>query len=416
MTGDPSLTSGTTTRSYPVKPIMRVAFLAILALWVLTPFTIRSSVGQDAVPYVVAGRFLEHHPSQIYSHWTPDHPHLPTAYSQTYCDLAGYSLNDCAVRAGPYLATPLALPFSWAIRGLSAAQATLVLRFLGALCLAGGMWLLYGLLAHRHRHAPMLLVITAVLLTPMATVAIGFGQTSPVMFASVCLGMGSPKRRLQRILAPVTWVASFAFKMSPVALGLIALQRRRWHFLITSAVMTVVLALGTTFIAPSSVVSGFFRSTSGLARAHQMGSVASLGRELLGSGAPGEILGRALAIGIGVICCVYGMRRTSDEVCWAAGFLALLIVVPKLEWHYLWVAVGAVAIALAAQRDIDGRVLSILPIAAAFTIAPSLVADPTSGHFPLYQVIFLLGATATFIFLTVRADRCRALRPKRGTT
>lgn len=386
----------------------RTCFVAVLAVWILTPFAAAPSVGQDAIPYVVAGRLLEQHPSQVYSRWTPDHRHLPAAYSHAYCDLSGYSPEDCAIRAGPYLATPLALPFAWSIRSLSGTQTTLLLRFLGALCLTGGMWLLYGRLAHRHRHAPIVLVVAAVLLTPMAMVAIGFGQTSPVMFASICLGMGTSKRRLHRLLAPFSWVASVAFKMSPVALGLIALQRRRWRFLVFAATMTGVLALWTMVIAPRSVVSGFLRSTSGLAGSHQIGSVASLGRELLGSGAPGDVLGRVLAIGIGVICCVYGMRRAPDDVAWAAGYLALLIVLPKLEWHYLWVAFGAVAIAVATQRRIDGRALVILPIIAAFTIPPSLVADPTAGHYPLYQVLFLLGVTAVFLGLTIRANGSRA--------
>ncbi len=66
------------------------------------------------------------------------------------------------------------------------------------------------------------------------------------------------------------------------------------------------------------------------------------------------------------------MRGTEDDTRWAGGYLALLLLTPLVWWHYVWVAVGALGIAVAAQKKLDDRLFAILPATALVTVAPSI--------------------------------------------
>lgn len=380
----------------------RTGFLAVLGLWILLPFAAASGVAQDAVPYVVAGRLVASHPDDVYPRPPDRHLGISQRFRDDYCTFVDVPRDRCDAIVVAYLATPLALPFAWLIGHTSGKVASLVMRLAAALVLASGMWLLWERLASRTRSARTHLLVTAIALTPMATTAIGFGQTSPLMFLSVCLGLGATTK-LRKALSVLVWVGASVFKAFPAALGLLILWLRRWRFALAAAVAFVALGIVALFLAPPSIVGDFIRSSSGISGSTIHGSVDALVQKALGDGTIGSTLGRSAGILAALGCCWAGMRRTTVDVRWAAGWVALLLASPLVELHYLWVPVAGVAIALSAQRRLNDRLLMLLPLSALLTIPPSLVPDPTKGIYPTYQALGLLVTAAMFSWLAVRS-------------
>lgn len=371
-------------------------------MWMLLPFSAAGSVAQDAVPYVVAGRLVTDHPDDVY----PDPPDprsgIHERYASEYCHVAGVTGPRCDAIAVAYLATPLALPFAIAIGHLSGETASVLMRLGAATLLAGGMLMIWERLAHRTRHARMHLLGVAVASTPMAATAIGFAQTSPLMFLSVCLGL-SATTRLRKALSVLVWVGACVFKAFPAALVLVAAWLRRWRFLAAAAVTFALLAIVTFAIAPTSIIGDFIASSSTITGGTVGGSVDALVQQVAGSGSVGRVMGRVVAVLAALGCCWVGFKRTDADTRWAAGYVALLLVSPLVQVHYLWVMIGALAVAIGAQRQLGDRELSVITLASIATIPPSLVSDPTKGAYPTYQAIFLVVTAVIFGWLAMRS-------------
>ncbi len=377
---------------------IRTWFVAVLVVWVLIPFAAASGAAQDALPYVAAGRLVSDRPEAVYPTTGDRHTGIDDAFAQEYCSLLDSQVVRCDQVAVAFLATPLALPFAVAISPLSGVAASLLMRSAAAVLLAAGMALVWKRLAHRTRRAPLQLLLTAVALTPLATATIGFAQTSPVMFVSVLGGLGATSRagRVAQVLA---WVAASIFKAFPAALVLVLVWLRRWRFLAAAAAVVAAAAAVTALVAPASIVSDFLDSTRAISAEGADGSITWLVSDLTGV----DGLGRAAAVLVGAACCWFGLVRTEPDVRWAAGYLALVVVSPLFQVHYLWVPLGAVVVALAAQRRLGKRSLTALPVLALLTIPPSLADDPTRGFHPTHQALLVVVTAAAFCWFAARS-------------
>lgn len=396
-----------------MPPFLRHAYIAILALWLVMPLLLAGRVAQDAIPYVAAGNLAHDRPSEVYAARHGDLFDLRPGFRAEWCRVAPAD-TDCDDLAVAFVASPPVVPLTVALSTFGDRTAMLLMQFLAAGMLATGMWLLWLRLAHRTRNAPRMLIASALLLTPMAMVPIGLGQTSPVMFLSVALGLGpvvathrDGARRGRDALTAVVWAAASALKVFPSALIVILVWRRRWSTIVLAISVIAVLSLATVAIVPISTWGDFIRTTLEL-NGHTTtnpynGAVGAFVIRLFGLSDSSTIavFARLIAIGAAGLVCWFGMRRTSDDTRWAAGWLALLLVTPVVWWHYVWVVIGAIGIVIAAQRRLDDRTMAIFPIAALVSIAPSI--PNANGHsWPIAQGVLLLAGAATFCVLARR--------------
>lgn len=385
--------------------------MAILALWVVMSLLLSGRVAQDAVPYVAAGHLARSQPADVYAARHGDLFDLPPSFAGEWCRIAPRG-TDCANLAVAFVATPMVIPLAIALTAFGNHGGTFLMQLGAAVLLAAGMWLLWVRLAHRSRGAPAMLLVSAVLLTPMAMGPIGLGQTSPILFLSVCLGLRDRTRR-RSIATAVVWAAASALKVFPAALTLVLLWRRRWRTLGIAAAILAVLALVTLVLVDPLVWGDFVRSTLEL-NGHTTtnpynGAVDALVIRLLGSSDSTmvAVVARIFTLVVGAAVCWFGMRHTDDDTRWAAGYVALLVVTPLVWWHYTWVVIGALAIAIDAQPRLNDRVMGVLPLAAAITFAPSI--PNANGHsWPVVQGVLLLAGAATFCVLARRSATVRS--------
>lgn len=385
----------------------RNAFVAILVLWMIMPFALSARAAQDAVPYLAAGRLVHSHPTDVYAARHGDLFDLRPVFRAEWCRIAPPG-TDCDNLAVAFVAAPPVIPLTIALTALGDRGGMLAMRLAAAAMLVAGMWLLWRRLAHRARHAPAMLVATALLLTPMAMVPIGLGQTSSILFLSVCLGLRSRSRR-ESTVAGVIWACASALKIFPAALVLIVVWRRRWRMLVSAAATLVVLSALTSILITSSVWETFIRTTLQL-NAHTTtnpynGAVNAFVIRLAGSSTSTGVAAAARVVSLiaAAAVCWFGMRRTEDDTRWAAGYVALLLVTPVVWWHYTWVVIGALGIAVGAQRRVNDRVLAILPIAAVISVAPSIPIANGHSSSPIAQAVLLLAGAGAFCVLARRS-------------
>ena len=394
-----------------VPPIVRHAFLALLALWIVMPIGLHGRVAQDAVPFVAAGRLAHAHPTEVYAARNGDLFDLRPKFRQVWCNIAP-AVTDCNDVAVAFVATPPLIPVVVGLALLGDSAALILMQFAASLMLAAGMWILWERLAHRTRHAPQLLLASTLLLTPMAMVPIGLGQTSPIMFLSVCAGLATPGKR-RRITSIAAWTAAVVIKVIPAALVAVVIWRKRWAMLGWAAATIAALSIISLAIVPLATWGDFVRTTLQLSSATTTnpynGSFSALLTRLL----PGDPTTGAAAAAVKVVSllagasiCWAGMRGTDDDTRWAIGFVALLFFTPLVWWHYVWVAIGALGVVLAQQRRLDDRLLALLPATALVSVVPSI--PNANGHsLPVAQALFLIVVT---VVICVLADRIR----KRG--
>lgn len=391
-------TTGRRTKRYPPPEGLRLVFLAVLAMWVLFPFLIRDNLAQDALPYVVAGDLVDSDPGAVYAAKGGDLFTLDPVFARATCDAAPVG-TDCANLSVAYVSTPVAIPFAIGVAALGAGGGVLVMRLLAALSLAVGMWVLWDGLADRTPHAARSLVITVLALTPFATVPIAMGQTSPILFLSAALGVSRSRSLARLVLTAGVWVAAIALKAFPAALGLVLIWQRRWRLVAAAAAWSVALVGLTLAMSPMSVWGDFFR-TSGELSANTgtnpyNGSVDALVNNLLGTadlGAGSAVLA-AVRLGLVLVCGWWAARHLDDDSQWAYAYLLLLLVVPLVWWHYLWVAIAAVGLVLAARTKLDDRAVAVLPVLAVVTI-PISIPNSRGWSIPVAQGIFLLVSLA----------------------
>ena len=106
------------------------------------------------------------------------------------------------------------------------------------------------------------------------------------------------------------------------------------------------------------------------------------------------------------------LRRSGDDTLWAFAWVALLLFVPLVWWHYLGVAFAAIGVTLAGREELDDRLLAILPVLALVTM-PITIANAGSQSFAALQAVFLvLAVIAVPVLAQVDLTRRQAFPPE----
>jgi hypothetical protein len=381
---------------------LRLVFLATIGMWMLFPFLVRQNMAQDAIPYVVAGDVVHDHPETVYPSKSGDLYDLDPVFASKACAAAPEG-SDCSLNVA-FVSTPLAIPLAVGVAALGGDGGVLAMRLIGAAALSAAMWILWCRLAHRTPRAPQLLVVTAVLLTPFAMAPIALGQTSELLVLSAVLGTSST-RRVREALASGVWVATIALKAFPAVLVVLLVWQRRWRLLAWSAGWTAVLGALALLAGPTSLWSDFVKGSGRLAGQSNWNTyngsldavVHNLVPALTDNGTSAAMLTLVRAA-LGGALFWWGARRADHDTQWAVALLVLLFVVPFVWWHYLWVAVGAVGVALAGRRRLDDATLAVLPVLALVTV-PFSILNAQGQPRAVLQGLFLLATATVAAFL-----------------
>jgi len=383
-------------RRYTPARRARLGFTAVMVLWLLLPFAMRDRLAQDAVPFLTAGALAHQHPGQIYKVDAHDLWDLQPLFAAHSCRISPPG-TDCAKDDVAFVSPPQALPFSWLVARLGRVWGIIAIRLLAVAALVGGMVVLWQKLAHRNRHAGTVLAVSALCLTPFVMVPLSLGQNSPLMFLSACLGLSRTERsRPWTALVVVVWVATISFKATPLALIVVLLVQRRWRIIGWATALGAALTAGTLALVPASSFLAFLRATrrqSSLAGGNIYNGAPNavlhaIWRPLTSSHLTGVVL---LLLGLAYVTVTWlvVVRHCSADTQWAWAWLALLPFLPLLWWHYLWVSIAVLAVAVCERRRVDDRSLWIF---LAFVVVTIPIAIPNaSGHsVQLAQGLYLL--------------------------
>lgn len=395
-------TSPATRRPHEPPAIVRHAFLAILGLWLFMPFALAARPAQDAIPYLAVGHLATDHPEEIYASRNGDLYDLSPLFRAKWCDLAPTG-TDCDDLAVAFVSSPpviaLTLPFGW----MSGGTGALLMRLSAATMLVAGMSLLWRRLAHRTPNAGWLLVATVLAATPMAMVPIGLGQTSPVLFLSVCLGIGATTGR-QRIVSGAVWAAATLLKVFPGFLLFLLVIQKKWRHIAVAFLLAGVTSGITLAVTPTSIWADFVRGTfelSGPADANPYN--ASL--HALLERAMSTVTGGSHAFVATILCllvaggiCAMGMRDSTDDSRWAVGYVAILALMPLVWWHYAWILLGALGVVTAERDRLDDRLVGLIPLAACLSVVPS-VLNGNGIAVTIAQAILLMAGTALLLWI-----------------
>ncbi len=396
---------------------LRKWFVAILAVWLAIAVLLWGRLAQDAVPYIAAGQVVHAHPGALYPGRSGYLFDLNPVFSHQLCRDVPAGTNCGAIETG-FVSMPAALPLAVVLGWAGPDLGALLARLVAAGALAGGMALLWRRLAGRSPRAPSYLVATALLLTPMVMVPLTLGQTSPLLFLAACLGVSQTDRPGRRSWMALLWALTIALKVFPAGLGLVLLWQRRFRLIVSGVVALAAMAVVGLVIAPASSWADFVHASvrlSGRSLANPYnGSLDKMASQIwspltAGHLAPDLLLAARLLLGAGLWW--WGARKADDDTQWAFGWLVVLFVVPLVWWHYLWVGVAALGVALAG-RGVDRRWLVSLPVMAAVSIPMSLV-NAHSHAWPVAQGLFLLGSAV--LVAVVAHSGAEAASPGRPT-
>lgn len=385
---------------------LEVALALLLVLWLAFPLLQRHIDAQDAVPFIAAGALVQERPDAVYpreesaTSWSLD----PAFAAEACLGTADGATCDPL----PFLSPPVVLPIAWVTGILGPTTGVLALRLVGCLGAAGGMWALSRRLG---RDAAGPLLATTLALTPMVYVSSAVGQTSPLLFASVALGIASTNRTRPAVLAALVWVATIAFKLFPLGLVPVALLARRWRLLAWSAALLALLVAGTAVLAPASIWQSFASSTGSISATavvsdYNLSVDAVVVRFVPGWNGRSALFVpllavRAIALG-GLF--LWRMRRADPDVQWAWGWTALLLLHPQVWWHYGILLVGALAVGVASRAD-RRRPGEVWTVAGGAVVALLLTA--ATDHTTLL-VLSNAFAVSVLAYLTVACGRTAA--------
>jgi hypothetical protein len=393
---------------------LRKWFVAILAVWVALTFLLWGRLAQDAIPYQVAADLVHAHPSQVYASRSGDLYDLQAPFARKWCQLAP-SGTHCDQVAVAFVSAPPSLPFAVLLGAPGAKAGVALARLLASLSLVVGMGILWNRLADRSPEAPTYLVVSALLLTPMASVPIVLGQTSPYLFLLACLGVQRTVRPARRWAVAGLWALTIALKLFPAVLGLVLLWQRRFRLIGCALISVVALSVLSLVVAPVSIWSDFVRASVDVTK-HSIGnpysgSLDNLSHSIWAPLTENHLLSLAslgVRATIGVWLWWWGVRDADDDVQWATAWLLVLLVVPLVWWHYLWVAVAALGFVLA-DRAVDRKWLVALPVLAALTI-PASLGKADGQVWVIVQGLFLIAAAVAVPVIARTGRSSRALR------
>jgi len=373
------------------SPVERM-FYVVLLFWMALPFLARGDLAQDALPFVVAGDLVREHPDDIYTPngdlFTP-----PPRFYGRACELSPPG-TDCATVTVSFVSPPIALPFSMLVAHLGADAGVLLFRLIASASLAGGMLVLGRRLIRATPRAPAYLLASALLLTPFVLVPLGLGQNGPLMFLSACLGTEAAIRWRRAAVVGGVLALTVMFKFSPLVLLAVLLWQRRWKAAAATVTFTALLTAVTLALVPSSLFTAFSAATRALpqtALGNPYNGAVDNGLYLLWSPLVTNGASSALVVLLKVALAAGGFwmvaTRSDRDTQWAYTWVLLMLFLPMVWWHYLFVAVPAIAYGAMHARDPD-RALVALPAAAAVGVPISII-NSGSG-IPWAQALYLL--------------------------
>jgi hypothetical protein len=373
----------------------------------IVPLLGASVFAQDAIPFIVAGELAVQRPDAVYS--PTGHPFDPSPdFARRSCEMVPHG-TDCDGVIVSYLSPPIALPLARALAAAGSTWGVVVMRLGSAAALVGGMLVLWRRLSVFGARAEKLLVISAALLTPFALVPIRLGQNSTLMFLSACLGVSAavgPRRRAGAALAAAIFSAAVLFKLFPIALVPVLVWRRKWMILAFSILMLGLAMAVTAWMFPLSLFADFVDSSTGLVGTGDIptnGAVLTIGRGIILPSEMSKSLGTmasAVLFLCAVIWYVLATRDVTDDLRWAAAWVAVIAPLPMLWWHYLWVAFAGVALGAEATAHRRGpAVLVALPVAAGVASVPALLQSAGYPQPALQALLYLAAMVAIGVLL-----------------
>jgi hypothetical protein len=394
----PTRSASTTVRP---PPGLAVLFFVVIGFWVVVPFVMFGRLGQDALPFGVAGDLARDHPADVYT-LDGNLFEPPPRFYQEACDRAPAG-TDCADVTVSFVSPPIVLPLVLPLARLSGDAGVLVLRLIAGLSLAGGMAILWRRLTPVRPGVARYLVAVAVLLTPFAMVPLSLGQNAPLMFLSACLGTDEGDRTRRALAIAAVLSLTVAFKFSPVILVGVLVWQRRWKAVAATAAILGGLGGLTLLVIPHSLIGDFLTATRALPataldnpyNGAVDAALHSLWPPLVGSTA-GSLVSTAVRVVVAAGLFWWVGRRADDDTQWAYAWVLLMLFLPVVWWHYLLVAVPAVAYAWRASvRDGRGSERSFLVVVGVVAVTVLISIPYTQGtRLPIAQALFLLGAVA----------------------
>jgi hypothetical protein len=372
--------------------------LAVLGFWLVAPFLLVNRFAQDAVPFVAAGEVARTDPGQVYSS-SGDLYVIPADLARASCD-ATPSRADCAENVA-FVSPPTALPVALLASVLGPTPGVLAMRLAASVCLVAGVLALRRRLTARHPDVDPVLAIVLLLLTPMFMVPAVLGQSSPLLFLSAAIGLAVAGRsRTASVGVGILWAAAVAFKLTPVVLIVVLVVRRRWLVLGAGLTTMVVLALAALPLGGGDMWRAFVDSSvelqpnwpsnpyNGSLEAAVHAVVPDTGGTIQDVAVWGTRVGLAAAMAW------VALRIDDEDSQWAFAWLGSFLLVPIVWWHYLWVALAAVIVAMAATTLRNRLASPTLLVAMAAATVPVSLVNGTGSSVPLAQFLFLVVAVA----------------------
>lgn len=394
----------------------RFVFVAVMIGWLCFPVVMWGQLTLDAVPLIAAGRVAATDPAQLYVASAQDPEALTPRFNEESC-AAMPPGTDCAQYSFPFTHTPMVLPVVLLLGKLPNDVAAFLCRLMSAGGLVGGMALLWQLVTRRAPGAAPLFAAGAALLTPFAVITIGIGQSSSILFLSVCVGISRSRTTRGALASSAVWTATVVMKAWPAALVLVALLQRRWKLLAFSVLWTAVLLAGALAIGGTRSLGDFVESSRALrtvsfANGYNRGIDAlayTIAPSWNGDSAA-YLLSVLVRIGVVVALWRVRIRRTAADVQWAFAWVAVLWFIPLVWFHYWWVIVGAAFLMVVDRLDEDPRWAWLFPVVGVLSALGALGNDQSpamSASLGVALVAILVGLA----FLAVPTDPAARTRP-----
>lgn len=351
-------------------------------------------LAEDAIPFIAAVRVQDGDARSLYS--ADANAEVPPALTAAGCPLTPPG-TDCKHYVLPFLSPPQVLPVMKVVDLFGDAGSIFLMRLFAAASFAGGTWLLWRSVTRRHPEAGVPFLVAAVLLTPYVYTSSAFGQNSPLMYLSACLGLSQTDRSWRAAGSAAAWVGTVVFKVFPLPLILVAILRRKWKFVGSAAGMFVVLTLAAVPLSPPGAY-GEFLSTSRALTANRVSSPWNVSIDAFihvfdptwrGTGAAfyAVVLVRVAVIGA---LFFWKLRDADEDFQWAYAWIALLALHPQIWWHYFELIIPAVALALRGRR---ANTWYLLPVVAFALLPLAVITDEATLRIygPLVITVSVLG-------------------------
>lgn len=380
-------------------------FAAVLVFWVLVAGLRPSDDAQDAVPLLVAGELVRDEPGAVYPGAEGGIYNVHERFREASCPRL--EALDCSTQVVGFVSPPALLSLLMPVSALPNDLAVRGFRLINAGALAAGMLLLWRRLAGRGQAAPLHLAMTAVLLTPFAMAPIGLGQTSPLMFLSAVLGVSVAARsKWWAAAVGALWAANVVTKAIPALLGAVLLLQRRWRLALAIAAAVLLLTALGLGVGGFGLLGDFVSSGRAVqedsTRSLHTGSIESALGHLTGMADSAQLTLAGMAVRLVALvgAAAFLVRIRDDDVQWALGWAALVVLAPLNWWHYSWVLVAALGVVLW-KADGAGKHTWLLPLLGATTV-PLGMATIQGWSIPVVPLLWML---ATFVVCCILASR-----------